>query len=148
MLTDFNKNSKNTNHHSNEDDDDDDDDEEDDDEYYEDDEYYDDKDNPQIKAVSSTLANSLELVDKNNNTINTDADDDIFMAFSSYVNKNMSEKKMRAQFNKDYVLGARIGEGGFGIIFSATRCKDNRPVAVKVIRKSKVNQWYDFKPNR
>ena len=74
-----------------------------------------------------------------------DDDDAYFLNFSSYLNKELSEKQMRDLFYKDYILGAKIGEGGFGIIFSAMRRKDNKPVAVKVIKKAKVSQWYEFK---
>ncbi len=45
-------------------------------------------------------------------------------------------------FYKKYLLGKRIGKGGFGTIFSAIRKSDSLPVAVKVIPKSKVSQWY------
>jgi serine/threonine protein kinase len=116
-----------------------------------------------IKKAASNSIEQLKKLDVNNNNYDDDDDDDdddrrnvnekeedvvdddaTFLNFSSYLNRNLSEKEMRDQFYKEYVLGAKIGEGGFGVIFSALRRKDNRPVAVKVIKKSKVSQWYEF----
>ena len=81
---------------------------------------------------------------RRNNSNESDLDESVFQSVSSYLNKNMNEKQLREAFNKDYALGREIGNGGFGTIFSATRRTDNKPVAIKVIRKSKITQWYNF----
>lgn len=71
--------------------------------------------------------------------------DEVFLNFSSYLNKGMDEKQIREQFYADYMIGREIGKGGFGVIFSAVRRRDQKPVAIKVIKKSKVTQWYELK---
>ena len=100
----------------------------------------DDDDTATANKPCETLVKTIGIDDDDD-----DDDDAHFLNFSSYLNKELSEKQMRDLFYKDYILGAKIGEGGFGIIFSAMRRKDNKPVAVKVIKKAKVSQWYDFK---
>ena len=78
--------------------------------------------------------------------LNQDYLDDMeYSKFSSYLNRNLTEKQLRELFYADYLLGREIGNGGFGTIFSAYRRKDNKPVAIKVIKKAKVTQWYTFK---
>lgn len=72
-----------------------------------------------------------------------DTDLDI-INFSSYINRNLSEKQMRELFYQDYTIGKEIGKGGFGTIFSAVRKSTGQPVALKVIRKSNVAQWYNL----
>jgi serine/threonine protein kinase len=67
---------------------------------------------------------------------------DQFLKFSSFINKNLTEKQLRELFYKNYELKKQIGKGGFGTIFSATRLSDNKPVAIKIIKKAKVTQWY------
>lgn len=49
---------------------------------------------------------------------------------------------MLDRFYSDYSVGHELGRGGFGTIFAAVRQADGLPVAVKVIKKSKVTQWY------
>lgn len=71
--------------------------------------------------------------------------DEVFLNFSSYLNKGLDEKQIREQFYADYMIGREIGKGGFGVIFSAVRRRDQKPVAIKVIKKSKVTQWYELK---
>lgn len=46
------------------------------------------------------------------------------------------EKSTRDLFYQFYSVGAQIGKGGFGTIFSGIRRSDNRPIAVKIIKKS------------
>ena len=75
-----------------------------------------------------------------------DSDLDI-VNFSSYINRNLTEKQMRDLFYQDYSIGKEIGKGGFGTIFSAMRKSNGQPVALKVIRKSSVVQWYDLDLN-
>lgn len=95
-------------------------------------------------SSSSTAVGELEEDDLNalNINANDDTADDIYLKFSSFVNLNLNEKQLREMFYKQYLLGKRIGKGGFGTIFSAIRKSDSMPVAVKVIPKSKVSQWY------
>lgn len=67
---------------------------------------------------------------------------DVFIQFSTYNNKGYTEKQTRDLFYQHYALGKRIGKGGFGTIFGGIRRKDMKPVAIKVILKTKVTQWY------
>ncbi|CAF0764006.1 unnamed protein product [Brachionus calyciflorus] len=64
--------------------------------------------------------------------------------FSSYINRNLTEKQMRDLFYKDYSIGKEIGKGGFGTIFSGIKNSTNQLVALKVIRKTNVTQWYNL----
>jgi serine/threonine protein kinase len=41
-------------------------------------------------------------------------------------------------FHRKYTLGAALGEGGFGSVYSASRLSDNAKVAVKLVRKDRV----------
>ena len=120
----------------------------------------DDYDDEQINSVASSLDSDLTLTETGACTPKTEAvghgkeeaeeeeEANAFFNFSSYLNKGLSEKQARDLFYKEYALGRQIGEGGFGIIFAAVRRKDQRPVAVKVVKKAKVSQWYDLKKKR
>lgn len=92
----------------------------------------------------SSSSNTITSLDVQISDLNTQTEDDkdIYLKFSSFINLNLNEKQIRDLFYKQYTLGKRIGKGGFGTIFSAVRKKDLKPVAVKVIPKSKVTQWY------
>ncbi len=48
---------------------------------------------------------------------------------------------MRQPFEQAYKMGPLLGKGGFGKVYAGERVKDNLPVAVKVIKKSKITQW-------
>ena len=41
----------------------------------------------------------------------------------------------------EYKINEVNNNGGFGIIYIGTRCKDNFPIAIKVIDKSKISKW-------
>jgi serine/threonine protein kinase len=72
------------------------------------------------------------------------ADSNFYTNFSTYINRNLCEKDIRKMFYSDYSIGSQIGKGGFGTIFSAVRRKDQLPVAVKVIKKAKVTNWFSL----
>ena len=102
---------------------------------------YDESDSSATSSSSSTCSSTANTI-TTESISNDQNDDDIFLKFSSFINLNLNEKQLREMFYKQYTLGKRIGKGGFGTIFSAIRKKDLKPVAVKVIPKSKVTQWY------
>jgi serine/threonine protein kinase len=56
----------------------------------------------------------------------------------------MSERQIRDKFYDEYIVGAEIGKGGFGTIFNGLRKRDNKLVAIKVIKKNRISQWYEF----
>jgi serine/threonine protein kinase len=60
------------------------------------------------------------------------------------VNRGLDERQLRDLFYEHYALGNEIGKGGFGTIFGGIRRSDGMPVAIKVIKKSKITQWYEF----
>ncbi len=90
---------------------------------------------PDEKEISRTL----EIMNINEQD---QQQEDFFINFSTYNNTGLTEKQTRDLFYSHYALGKRIGKGGFGTIFCAIRRKDMKPVAVKVILKNKVTQWY------
>ncbi len=53
------------------------------------------------------------------------------------------DKEIRNMFYTLYSTQKQIGKGGFGVIFSGYRNKDKLPVAIKVIKKSKITQWFN-----
>ena len=87
------------------------------------------------------LSNTMKQVNLLNAAVG-DVGEDKFLNFSTYNNNGLTEKQTRELFYQHYALGKRIGKGGFGTIFAAYRRKDMKSVAVKVILKSKVTQWY------
>ncbi|XP_044163417.1 CBL-interacting protein kinase 15-like [Acropora millepora] len=44
----------------------------------------------------------------------------------------------------EYNLGEEIGQGGFGCVFSGTRKVDNLPVAIKLVEKSSVTEFFEI----
>jgi proto-oncogene serine/threonine-protein kinase Pim-3 len=47
-----------------------------------------------------------------------------------------------------YKLGILIGKGGFGTVFGGTRARDDLPVAIKYIKRSRVTSWGEMKGQR
>lgn len=88
-----------------------------------------------------TITSTLQNININIDT-STALNEDMYINFSTYNNNGLTEKQTRENFYQHYALGKRIGKGGFGTIFCAIRRKDLKPVAIKVILKNKVTQWY------
>jgi hypothetical protein len=87
-------------------------------------------------ASSDEAATTTKFVDSHPET-------DAYLQFSSYINRGLCERQIRDIFYQHYALGNEIGKGGFGTIFSGIRRSDGKPVAIKVIKKSKITQWYE-----
>ena len=44
-------------------------------------------------------------------------------------------------FERQYKVGHKVGEGGFGRVYAGIRIRDNLPVAIKQVAKLKVPAW-------
>lgn len=97
-----------------------------------------------LRADATALVSVDDEEASSSSTLAGDLDDEEFAGFSSYINRGCVEREIRERFFNDYLVGAEIGKGGFGTIFSGVRKCDQKLVAIKVIKKNKISQWYEF----
>jgi|688.fasta_scaffold2262057_1 serine/threonine protein kinase len=50
-------------------------------------------------------------------------------------------QKLGSDSNSNYQINEKKGSGGFGVVYAAVRCKDDFPVALKIINKNKISKW-------
>lgn len=98
-----------------------------------------------MNSTSGTSNGTTSIETTSNTSIN---DVDSLIEYLKLTNKEYSEQQLRQIFYKFYKVGCQIGNGGFGTIFSGVRIKDNTPIAIKVIKKSKILHWYNLDGKR
>ena len=52
--------------------------------------------------------------------------------------------KPKATIGDAYKTTERLGSGGYGSVYSGTRICDGKPVAIKIVKKNKINNWTSY----
>ncbi|KTF79252.1 hypothetical protein cypCar_00022328 [Cyprinus carpio] len=55
--------------------------------------------------------------------------------------EDVRAKNAKEHFEKQYKMGALLGSGGFGSVFSGQRISDGQQVAIKQISRDRIQQW-------
>ena len=97
--------------------------------------------NKEIENITSTSNQNCDTIDNsiqntNNNVITSNESQATSSQSTTYNSINP------IKLNSLYKIQEKIRSGGFGDVYKGVRRIDNLPIAIKIVRKERINQWF------
>lgn len=104
------------------------------------------KSNYSSTSSSSSLSTNECIIDRLNKfnlneTVNETTEIKLDSAEATTTAQPVQNSINPIKLNTLYKIQEKIRSGGFGDVFKGVRRFDNLPIAIKIIRKEKINQW-------